>query len=364
MSKRSFRIALGVVAGTVAIALIVSVVLLKQALSYPTKAHKGQGGEVSVEIRSGMSFPTIAEALHEKGVVDKPLWFRLYAMHRGATTKVRKGAYTLRDNMTPEEVLDELLKGVKEETVRVTIPEGRHFLEVFDIIDEAGVADKNALIGLARDGEFLRGLGIGAETIEGYLLPETYDFAKPTKPERVIKKMVQEHRKVWAELRQKHQKSVAKLSKKLEWSEHDLLIMASIVEKEAVVDEERSRIAQTFINRLVSPKFVPHRLDTDPTIRYGCMVPEIKSEPCKKWDESQRLRRAQLDDKDNPYNTYQHEGLPPGPICNPGREAIEATMTPDGSNYFFFVSRNDGTHVFSATRAQHERAVDKFQRNK
>jgi UPF0755 protein len=152
------------------------------------------------------------------------------------------------------------------------------------------------------------------------------------------------------------------MRRKLGWSDRDILIMASIVEKEAAVDAERPRIAQVFINRLTSPSFTPRNLDTDPTIRYGCMIPVTKSEGCRKWDPTQRLRRAQLDDKDNPYNTYQHEGLPPGPICNPGEAALRATVNPDGSNYFYFVGRNDGTHVFSRTRQEHERAVDEFQR--
>jgi UPF0755 protein len=184
----------------------------------------------------------------------------------------------------------------------------------------------------------------------------------PTPPRQVLETMIAQHRVVWDRLRREHQRSLDKLKKKLGWSDRDVLIMASIVEKEAVVDAERSRIAQVFINRLVSSSFKPHRLDTDPTIRYGCTVPQVKSDPCKQWDPSKRLRRAQLDDKDNVYNTYQHEGLPPGPIANPGARSIAATFDPDGSRYFYFVSRNDGTHVFSRTRAEHERAVDKFQR--
>jgi UPF0755 protein len=174
--------------------------------------------------------------------------------------------------------------------------------------------------------------------------------------------MIQQHRVVWDRIRRKKAKALKKLQKKLGWSDRDVLIMASIVEKEAVVGSERPRIAQVFINRLVSPSFKPHRLDTDPTIRYGCMVPLEKSRACQKWDPSKRLRRAQLDDKDNPYNTYQHEGLPPGPICSPGAASLAATVEPDGSNYFYFVSKNDGTHAFSRTRKEHERMVDKYQR--
>jgi len=362
MSKRSFRTALIIVVGSIVLLAGTAIYVVNEAMGYPTDRHEGDGQEIAVQIESGMSFPKIARRLSKQGIIDKPLWFRLYAMHRGVTTKVRVGDYFLRDDMTPEEVLDTLLAGVEDVTISVTIPEGLNMLEVFDILAEAGITDRAELERLGRDAEFLKERGIQASTIDGYLFPETYRFKVPSKPGAVLDTLIKQHRIVWDEIRRKHAKSIEKQRKKLKWSDHDFVVMASIVEKEAVVDSERPRIAQVFINRLIDSDFVPHRLDTDPTIRYGCMVPEKKSAGCQDWDPSKRLRRAQLDDVDNPYNTYQHEGLPPGPICNPGREALEATASPDGSKFFFFVSRNDGTHVFSRTRAQHERAVDEFQR--
>jgi len=362
MSKRSFRIALAIVVGSLAIVALVGLILLRQALSYPDAKRVGKGTEIEVEIAAGMSFPRIAERLHESGVVDKPMWFRLYAMHRGVTTKVRTGEYVLRDDMSPKEVLDTLLEGVKDVTVAVTIPEGLHFLEVFDIIDKSGVASRAELEALGRNREFLDSLGIEGETVEGYLFPDTYRFRAPSDPKLVIGTMVRQHRVVWDEVRRARLAPLTRLQKKLGWTERDFLVLASIVEKEAVAPSERPTIAQVFINRLTDPSFNPKKLDTDPTIRYGCTIPLKKSAGCQKWDPTQRLRRAQLDDKDNPYNTYQHEGLPPGPICNPGKAAMAAAMDPDGSHYFYFVSRNDGTHIFSRTRAQHERAVDQFQR--
>ncbi|MEM9489251.1 MAG: endolytic transglycosylase MltG [Myxococcota bacterium] len=362
MSKRSFRIALSLVVVSVLAATAVGAYFVNEALSYPSTQRPGEGREVAVTIERGMSFPRIAGLLQNKQVIDKPLWFRVYAMHRGVTTKVRSGDYTLRDDMTPEHVLDRLLEGVKDVNVSVTIPEGLHMLEVFAIVERAGVARASELEALGRDPEFLAAHGIDGDVIDGYLFPETYRFRVPSSPKQVIETMLKQHRVVWDRIRRKHARAIDRLKKRLGWTDRDILIMASIVEKEAVVDSERPRIAQVFINRLTSPSFKPRRLDTDPTIRYGCMIPLSKSEGCRIWDPSQRLRRAQLDDKDNPYNTYQHEGLPPGPICNPGEAALEATVKPDGSNYFFFVSRNDGTHLFARTRAEHERNVDKYQR--
>lgn len=362
MSRRSFRIALIVVVSSLVVVALVAMILVRQALSYPDQPHPGDGSEVEVVIERGMSFPAIANRLADQGLVDKPLWFRLYAMHRGVTTKVRTGEYLLKNDLTPEELLDTLLEGTPDLTVSVTIPEGLHILEVFDIIDQAGIAERAELERFGRDREYLGSLGIEGETVEGYLFPDTYRFRVPTRPDKVIETLVKRHRTVWAEVRRDNQRSLERLKRKLDWSEHEFLILASIVEKEAVVASERPTIAQVFVNRLLDPGFQPKRLATDPTIRYGCTIPPKKSAGCKKWDPTQRLRRAQLDDVDNPYNTYRHEGLPPGPIGNPGRAAMAAAMNPDGSRYFFFVSRNDGTHVFSRTRAQHERAVDEYQR--
>lgn len=363
MSKRSFRIALIIVCASIATLAILGGVALKIALDYPDRKNPGSGDEVMVDVERGLTFPQIAERMHKAGVIDRPLWFRLYAMRRGVTTEVKSGKYSLRTDMTPRQLIDRLLEGVRQKTTRVTIPEGLHMRETFAILDDAGVASAAELERLARNPAFLKGRGITGSTVEGYLFPETYDFVVPTAPEKVLDTLIAQHRAVFAAAAKRHPDSYAKLKKKpLEWSDRDIVIMASIVEKEAAVATEQPRIAQVFINRLTNPKFQPKLLQTDPTIRYGCTIPLVKSDPCKDWDPSQRLRTKQLRDRDNPYNTYTHPGLPPGPISNPGRGAIEATMNPDGSGFYYFVGRNDGTHVFSRTRAEHDRAVNRYQR--
>jgi UPF0755 protein len=362
MSKRSFRIALAIVATSVLLAVGVVTYVVRAAFDYPERSHAGQGRNIEVEIEAGMSFPAIAKRLHEAGVIDRPRWFRLYAMKRGATTKVRTGRYVLSDRMTPKEVLDELLAGVSDVTVAVTIPEGLHILEIFALIEAAGVASAGELETLARDPAFLGQHGIEGETCEGYLFPDTYRFRVPTEPTAVLGRLIEQHRIVWERVRRRHDGRVQRIKARLGWTDRDLLILASIVEKEAVVDDERPRIAQVFLNRLTAPGFTPHRLDTDPTIRYGCTVPSDRSPACRAWDPTSRLHRAQLDDAENRYNTYQHDGLPPGPIASPGERSLIAAVTPDGSDYYYFVSRNDGTHVFSRTRREHQRAVDQYQR--
>jgi UPF0755 protein len=360
VSKGSFRTALAVVLGSLVIVGAVAAWLITRALAYPGAAHAGTGKDVELEVKSGMSFPAIATMLADRGVIDKPTWFRIYAMWEGETTNVKTGKYVLKDNLPPEKVLAALIAGVKEVATKVTLPEGKNMLEFFALLEAAKIAKAGELEALARDKEFLGRHGITGDTVEGYLFPDTYEFRVNEKPAVVLQRLITRHQEVWNDLLAKHPKDAAKLKDKLGWTDREVLIMASIVEKEAVDPAERPRIAQVFINRLSAASFSPRRLETDPTIRYGCMVPVQKSTPCQQWDKAGRLHRAQLDDKDNPYNTYQHDGLPPGPISNPGKGSIEATLAPDGSEFFYFVARDARNHVFAKSYEDHKRNVDRY----
>ena len=370
MSKRSFRTALIIVVASLAIIAGVIAYAVHRAFAYPDEAHGGSGKDVEVEIVSGMSFPGIASMLSDKGIVDKPTWFRMYAMWNGKTTDVKTGKYLIKDNLTPAQVLDILVKGVKEITVKVTLPEGETMLDIFKRLEDAKVANAKDLEQIARDKDFLAKHAIVGDTVDGYLFPDTYQFRINEKPATVMQRLITRHQEVWNELTGKHPRDLAKLKDKLGWSDRDVLTMASIVEKEAVDPKERPRIAQVFINRLTSPSFKPKRLETDPTIRYGCTVPPQRSAACQAWHEPclkagkplgcDRLHRAQLDDKDNAYNTYQHEGLPPGPISNPGRGSIEATLSPDGSDYLYFVAKDARNHAFAKTLDEHQKNVEKY----
>jgi UPF0755 protein len=360
VASRSFRTALIIVLGSLLIVVIVAAWMINRALAYPGAAHAGAGKDVEVEVKSGMSFPTIAAMLSERGLIEKPTWFRLYAMWEGDTTNVKTGKYVIKDNLAPRQILAILVAGVKEVATKVTLPEGKNMLEFFELLETAKVAKAAELEPLARDKDFLGRHGITGDTIEGYLFPDTYEFRVNEKPAVVLQRLITRHQEVWNDLLAKHARDAAKLKDKLGWTDRELLIMASIVEKEAVDPAERPRIAQVFINRLTLPSFTPKRLETDPTIRYGCIVPVQKSTPCQQWDKRDRLHRAQLDDKANPYNTYQHEGLPPGPIANPGKGSIEATLSPDGSEYLYFVARDARNHAFARTFDEHKRNVDKY----
>jgi UPF0755 protein len=360
VSKRSFRTALAVVLGSLVLIAAVAGWLITRALDYPGNAHAGAGKDVELEIKSGMSFPAIATMLADNGVVDKPTWFRLYAMWEGDTTNVKTGKYAIKDNLAPKQVLAILVAGIKEVAVKVTLPEGKNMLEFFELLQAAKVAKATELEALARDKDFLARHGITGDTVEGYLFPDTYELRVNEKPQVVLQRLITRHQEVWNELVAKHSRDAAKLKDRLGWGNRELLTLASIVEKEAVDPGERPRIAQVFINRLTSASFSPKRLETDPTIRYGCMVPVQKSPACQQWDKRDRLHRAQLDDKDNPYNTYQHDGLPPGPIANPGKGSIEAALAPDGSDYFYFVAKDARNHAFARSFEDHKRNVDRY----
>ncbi|HEY1553803.1 MAG TPA: endolytic transglycosylase MltG [Kofleriaceae bacterium] len=362
MSKRSFRTALAIVLGTVLILVGTGAMFVNRALAYSSDPHEGSGKDVELEIKTGMSFPQVATLLSDKGLIERPTWFRMYAMWEGDTTNVKTGKYVIKDNLTPAQVLKVLVTGVKEVTAKVTLPEGKNMLEYFALIEGARIASAKELEALARDKDFLAQHAITGESVDGYLFPDTYDFRVGEKPRVVLERLITRHEEVWNELLAKHGSDATRLKDKLQWTDRDILVMASIVEKEAVDPAERPRIAQVFINRLTSPDFKPKRLETDPTIRYGCEVPVQKSAACQQWNRGDRLHRAQLDDKDNPYNTYQHDGLPPGPICNPGKASLLATLTPDGSDYLYFVAKDARNHAFAKTLAEHERNVKRYQK--
>ena len=264
--------------------------------------------------------------------------------------------------MTPHQVLDNLLNGARELEVPVTIPEGKNLLEVAQLLDEAGICKKEEAERLLRDPAYALSLGVAAPSLEGYLYPDTYKFPPGSNCAKVLPQLVKRSQRVLGELKGQFFEGLRILNKQYNFNDREIVTMASLVEKETARQEERPRIAGVFLNRLRLPSFRPHKLETDPTIIYGCTVPLEKSEACKKFEG--RIRRIHLDDKDNLYNTYTHEGLPPGPICNPGKAALRAVLAPDSTPYLYFVSRNDGTHQFSATLEEHQAAVNRYQKHK
>jgi UPF0755 protein len=345
--------------GALALMLVV-----RKVMRYPDIATGSAQGTVEVEIPKGSGARQVSELLASAGLLDRPSYFRLYAGQRGVASRFKAGHYRIEAPATPRKLVELMVRGAADELVAVTVPEGKNLLEVIDILDGAGIAAKAELLAQAMDPAFARSLELPGPTLEGYLFPDTYRLRPHTPAARALIALVRRHRQVWNELQAANATGVALLKNKLGFDDSRIVTLASIVEKETGQPEERPRIAQVFINRLSKPSYKPKLLQTDPTIIYGCTVAPVllgkASAACAQWDG--RIRRIQLDDKDNLYNTYTHEGLPPGPIANPGRAALAAVMRPDGSPYLYFVSKNDGTHQFSATLAEHEAAVVKYQR--
>jgi len=334
----------------------------ERLLDYPTQRFEGSADTIELEVPRGASFPQVLELLVEHGVLssEDATAFKVYVLHKGAARKTTAGPHVFRGDMTPDEIIEELQRKQKVAEVRVTVPEGKNILDVAQILADAGLGTAEDFEAAMRDRALLDSLEIRGETAEGYLFPDTYKFAAKATPAEVISKMVGRHRQVFSGLARSHRDSLQSLEKTLGWGPEQVVTLASIVEKETGAKHERPLIAGVFLNRMKFSSFKPKLLQTDPTIIYGCTVPAEKSAACEKFEG--RIRRIHLDDKNNPYSTYAHEGLPPGPISNPGKAALEAVLAPKKSRYLYFVARNDGTHEFSKSVAEHERWVDLYQR--
>jgi UPF0755 protein len=210
--------------------------------------------------------------------------------------------------------------------------------QIADLVSQQGLTDRAEFLQLAKDRTFVTSLGIKAETLEGYLYPDTYKFPRPIKAREVLLVMVER-------LRQMVGPDLHDRMHELKMTMHEVLTLASIIEKETGSGGERSEISAVFHNRL--KKHIP--LQSDPTVIYG--LPEFDG----------NLHKKDLSSP-SPYNTYRVQGLPPGPIANPGILAIRATLYPSDSRSLYFVSRNDGTHQFSGTLIEHNQAVEKYQK--
>jgi UPF0755 protein len=294
-----------------------------------------------LEVPPGASAASIARRLQELGLVRHPLVFRILVLLRGQGGTLKAGTYELEGPLSLEQIADLLARGdvVRNE---VTFPEGKVLEEMADIVEAKGIPAAEFLAA-ARDPALVRDLDPLAPDLEGYLFPDTYDL--PSGANRgaiLVQRMVQRFRDVIEPLGP--DLALQKLSLR------EVVTLASVVEKETGQPSERPRIAAVFTNRL--QRKMP--LQTDPTVIYALRK-------AGRWDGN--IRRQDLD-IDSPYNTYRRPGLPPGPIASPGREAILATLHPADTKDLYFVSRNDGSHHFSETLTEHERAVDRYQRSR
>jgi UPF0755 protein len=290
-----------------------------------------------VMIPDGSTFQFVAALLERERLIKSRSAFVLLGKSQSADRKVHAGEYELNPGMTPAEILSKLLNG-HVLLHPLTIPEGLTITQIADLVSQQGLTDRAEFLRLAKDRAFIASLGIRAETLEGYLYPDTYKFPRSVKAQEVLVAMVEQLRQmVGADLLARMQE--------LKMTMHEVLTLASVIEKETGSGGERPEISAVFHNRL--KKHIP--LQSDPTVIYG--LPSFDG----------NLHKKDLSSP-SPYNTYRVQGLPPGPIANPGIQAIRATLYPSDSRSLYFVSRNDGTHKFSTTLMEHNQAVEKYQR--
>ena len=301
-----------------------------------TPVQRTNSSTAAFVISPGDNFDRITDKLRDKSLIDHPLRFEIIARWKGFEWRIQAGEYQLSNQMTPMELLQALTRG-QVVLYNVTIPEGFNIRQVARQMGAAGLAGFEAFLAAATNPELTRQLSVPADTFEGYLFPDTYAFARTATPEKIIKTMV-------AELRANFPAKWHKQAQELGFSVHDIIILASVIEKETGVAAERPVIASVFHNRLEKNM----RLESDPTVIYGI----------KNFDGN--LTRADLK-KPTPYNTYQMRGLPAGPIANPGKASIRAALYPADTEYLYFVAKPDRTHHFSKTLNAHNQAVRKYQ---
>lgn len=295
----------------------------------------------TISFVSGATVDAMARQLEEAGVVRHRLVFVALVRWKGVESRLKAGEYALEPGLTLPRLVDRMTRGV---VVRydLTFPEGKSLLDCADIVAARGL-DRHAFLEAARDASLILDLDPEAKDVEGYLFPDTYDLPRGNNPEEaLVRRMVARFREVVGP----HLPRVAQSTLSL----RGVVTLASIVELETAAPSERPRIAAVFRNRL--ERKMP--LQTDPSVIYALKV-------AGHWDGN--IRKGDLAIA-SPYNTYRRPGLPPGPLASPGLSALLAVLSPAETKELYFVSRNDGTHEFSETLEQHNRAVDRYQRRR
>ncbi len=297
---------------------------------------KYTGSEAIFVVENGDTFGKINQRLFNQGIISNTRLFHYLGKYKKALTKFRAGSYNIPHGATMPEVLDILVYG-QAILHSLTIPEGKNMYEIAKLLEAAKITTETDFLGVVKNPEFISQLGINAPSLEGYLYPETYRFAPQTSARIVAKTMVDLFNKKVRELNFNH----PFLDK------HQVIILASMVEKETGAKAERPAIAGVFTNRLKKKM----RLESDPTTIYGI------------WERyTGNIKKSDLLEV-TPYNTYKIPALPLGPISNPSLAAIEAVLNPESHEFLFFVSKNDGTHIFTKNYGDHKSAVDNFQKN-
>lgn len=315
-------------------ALFLVILLAFGALLYEAgqKRSRRTFSESILTVEKGSTLDEITAMLTRLGIIDAPLQFRVMATLKGFSKKMKAGSYIFNTQMPMEEILDRIAQG-RTYSGLVTVPEGSLSWQIASQLQTRLQVDSAAFMGLVNDSLFAASLGVPCRTLEGFLFPETYYFGWREAPRSVITAMVRRFKSVYAAL------NPARAPASRRYGMREIVIMASIVEAEAVADQERPMIAGVFYNRL--RKGMP--LGADPTVRYAL----------RKYG-GRQLTKSDLK-LDSPYNTRLYRGLPPGPVCNPGAAALNAALNPLDTDKLYFVAKYDGSgeHYFSSSNAEH-----------
>ncbi len=325
-------------AGVILLALAITAALVAAlAIERIEGAPLATGGSEVIEVPAGTSFAGVATQLSERGLVDQPWLLRLYARWKGLASRIQAGEYAIDPDTTAAGLIQRMVDGEVVQ-YRLTIIEGWRFDELLAAV-HAHPAVKRTLEAGVTDAEIMAAIGRESVPAEGRFLPETYHFPRGTSEVDILRRANRELEAVLADAWQDRAPALPINSA------DEALILASIIEKETGLAEERRRIAGVFSRRLERGM----RLQTDPTVIYGLG---------EAFDGD--LRRVHLR-TDTPYNTYTRHGLPPTPIALPGAAAIRAAVDPADGDSLYFVSRGDGSHVFSVTLEAHNAAVRRYQ---
>ena len=321
------------------LALLVAAGLAAAVVAHRLSALAEEAPEALFVVERGDSLASVARKLEEAGLVRDARAVVWLARLRGLSSKLRAGEYRLSTALTPGEMLTHISEG-RVVAYEVSFPEGFTARQIGERLEARDLVDAAAFDAAVHDAELAARLGTPASSLEGYLYPETYRLPRGLAPDEIASIMVEHFKQAWRKLQAQAGDRTLDM--------HALVTLASIIEKETGAPDERPLIASVFANRLARGM----RLESDPTVIYG--IPGFDG----------NLRRSDLDNGENPYNTYQIHGLPPGPIANPGIDSLRAAAHPADTDYLYFVSRNDGTHVFSRNYRDHVNAVNRYQRRR
>jgi UPF0755 protein len=321
---------------------------------YPATSGPGAGKDVELTIDRDESTSSVINKLDHAGLLASRTRFSIYV--RLTSPTFAPGPHLLTDEAGPQELVRRLERLGGATKARVTIPEGWNRFDIAKRLHNVHVASSASFLDATVDPALLRELGVGSGSAEGYLFPATYELAKDSDARDIVRRLKTEFDRRYAMLEQNHRLGIASLEGSLGWSRREIVTLASMVEKEAAVDDERPIIASVFINRLRDVQFKRKVLQCDPTAGYGCLVLRDRVPGCVGY--AGKITHAINMDPLNTYSTYVREGLPPGPIANPGVKSLQAVLAPASTKYLYFVTRGEAhRHAFSETLEEHNTAV-------